>query len=687
MNPRSASSLVLDRFRILEVLTQDRSGFYAHASDQVLDRRVTIRVHGPAAESERGRRAARRLARELRTLTVLRHPAAPRLYDVLEGDALVVVVMEPIEVPRLLDSVRPPCPETAVQVAGELLGVLAEAHALGLVHRAVTCRAVAAKRIDGERGAIKLLGWGRLADLGEVPSATGEDEGQGLDPEWAPEAVLGDEVDARTDVYGVGSVAYRLLVGRPVIATSDPRPEVVMRELLRADRSIRLDGVSEELAAWVRRCLAIEPSARFGSAKEALDALPTFTARRGSVVQTRPATHQPALGSTIGSGFRIVEVLGRGGMGTVFLAEDLALERHVAIKLLHDVRPDARAALVAEARNLGRVKSPNVVHVYGVGEEAGVPFLVMEHVAGHSLEDELSEHPAGLPLDRVRALALGVGRGLRDLHSVGMVHGDVKPSNVMVDGDRTFLLDFGLVRPTLAFADGGAPREGTPAYMAPERIRGTVRTTDAALVDVYAAGVLFFELLTGTLPFEAASVPEMLDRHVDTEPPPVSSRRALSREVDAVIACALAKSPADRHPTIEAFSHALVEALDTSRRSIRSLSTLVVGDDPAQRRWIVGMLAERLGVRAVHEASRAASLPAARRLSPDVALLIGEDVLSLERAILVHSRTLPTTGVIAIAPAGWVDGDSLLRLGATAVLPPRFDERALRDAVTRSVRA
>ncbi|MEZ4252715.1 MAG: serine/threonine-protein kinase [Polyangiales bacterium] len=653
------------------------------ASDHALDRRVTVRVFGPLASSERGRKASQRLARELRTLTSLRHPAAPRIFDVLERDDHVVVVMEPIEVSSVLQSLPAPNAALAVQVARELLGVLAQAHELGVIHRAVTASALAAKRVDPERGAIKLLGWGRLADLGEVPTAPGED-GVGLDAEWAPETILGDTVDPRTDVYGVGTVAFRLLTGRPLLDVPSDKPDAVMRELLRTNRSIRLEGVQASLRDWVHRCLAIAPESRFGSAKEALEALPTTEVRSGSVVQTRP---QPRMtpGGIVGNGYRILDVLGRGGMGTVYLAEDLALERRVALKLLHDLRADARDRLMAEARSLGRVRSPNVVHVYAVGEEAGVPFLVMEHVTGASLEDVLAGAPRGLPLARVRDVAEGIGRGLRDLHALEMVHGDVKPSNVMQDGDRVFLLDFGLVRGTDAF--DRSQREGTPAYMAPERIRGEVDPDLAPAIDQYATAVLLHELLTGALPFEGTSIDEMLDRHLNAPPATVASRRpGLGPEVDAVLARGLAKDPAARFPTIESFVEAFVRALDVDGDVLAPLSVLVVGDDPERRGRVARTLGEHLGVRAVHQAPRRASIPVARKLEPDVAIVLDDDTAQLERAVLMLSRTFPTCAVVAVAPSPHTPPSSLTDVGAAAVMPASSRADTLRHALRTALR-
>lgn len=678
---------MLDRFQIHHVLLRDRCGYYASSTDHVLERRVTLRVFGPIAESKRGRDGASRLARELRTLTGLRHPAAPKLYDVLDGETMVAAILEPIEIPHLLDTLTSASAALAIQIARELLGVLAEAHALGVIHRAVTASVLAGKRVDESRGTVKLLGWGRLADLGGVASTTG-DGTPSLDGEWAPETILGDHVDERTDVYGVGTVVYRLLTGAPLIDVAEPRPDVVMRELLRVDRSVNVGG-GAALNDWVRRALALEPSARFASTREALAALPDLddgTARTrpaSAMFRTRP-TPRIEHGRTFGKGYRVLETLGSGGMGTVFLAEDLALERRVAIKLLHDVRPEARDALLTEARSMARVRSSHVARVYGVGEEAGVPFLVMELVEGRSLEEELTDAPQGLPLDRVATLVAGVARGLGDLHALGMVHGDVKPSNVMVAGDHVYLLDFGLARTKDAMSSGGRVA-GTPAYMSPERIRGRIDEAHATAADVYAAGVLFHELLTGSLPFEANTVAEVLEKHQTATPLRASSRRPeLGPAVDEVLARALAKNPTDRTRDVETLADELVGALAQARSPLSCVSALVAGDDAVSRGQLARVLAEKLDLRAVHQAPSRAAAAVARRVTPDVVLLCADGNASLDRML----RDLQEVPVRVLVVASDEEAETQHRqTGIRALLRRPLDVGELRDAILARLKA
>jgi serine/threonine-protein kinase len=273
------------------------------------------------------------------------------------------------------------------------------------------------------------------------------------------------------------------------------------------------------------------------------------------------------------AGRYVVEArLGAGGMGVVFRARDERLSRPVAIKVLSaDAIGDAvaRARLVREARAGAAIDHPAIVHVYDVGEtDDGGAYLVMELVRGHGLRALVAAGPASAAdatrIVREIAAALGVA------HRAGFVHRDVKPDNVMIrDDGRVAILDFGLAKlmapPAGTTSVAGAPLTtergfvGTPTYMAPEQAEGGEVDGRA---DQFALGVVAFELLTGRLPWSGttglAIIAELLHR-----PPPPPSRFAphLGPEVDAVMARALTRRPADRFPTIEGFADALSAAL------------------------------------------------------------------------------------------------------------------------------
>jgi hypothetical protein len=258
--------------------------------------------------------------------------------------------------------------------------------------------------------------------------------------------------------------------------------------------------------------------------------------------------------------FRIDRRLGAGGMGEVWLATDLALDRPVAIKVLpSEVARDAsrRERLFREARSQARIHHPNVCHIYYVGEERGVVFFAMEHIPGESLAERVSKGavPADEAIEWVRMAALG----LREAHRHGFTHRDVKPSNLMVDGHgQVKVVDFGLVTRGEAIDAGGGgavdvtqtAMVGTPLYMAPEQGRGEVVDFRA---DVYALGATLHHLVAGRPPFEGGTAAEVMSQHAQRPRPAltVATRSRRVAPLDTVLQRMMAKNPVDRHPTYD----------------------------------------------------------------------------------------------------------------------------------------
>jgi serine/threonine protein kinase len=272
-------------------------------------------------------------------------------------------------------------------------------------------------------------------------------------------------------------------------------------------------------------------------------------------------THPAAIPAQLGR-YRLLKPLGQGGMGSVYLAEDTVLRRRVAVKvpLLSKVDGTAvRERFYREARSAAAIRHPNVCPLLDVGEDNGVPFLVMEFIEGKTLS-ELREAgqpwPVGQAAALVRKLALAVG----ELHQRGLVHRDLKPSNVMVRPDgEPVLMDFGLARSFTAQSrqlTALGATVGTPAYMAPEQVRGDGKAIGPA-TDVYALGVILYEVLTGTLPFEGPPV-ALFGQILHAQPEAPSARRpGLDARLDAICLRAMAKEPGERFASMAALADAL----------------------------------------------------------------------------------------------------------------------------------
>ncbi len=266
--------------------------------------------------------------------------------------------------------------------------------------------------------------------------------------------------------------------------------------------------------------------------------------------------------------YQLERVLGEGGMGRVFLAKHGFLGHTAAVKLLHrsmDEDPLAGQRFLAEARVARSIHHDNVVQVldYGLMMD-GRPFMVMEHVDGLSLEDLLFRESALEPLEAL-ALAREIASGLAAAHACGAVHLDLKPPNVILtlaSGDcasRVKLIDFGA-----SVQAGTVGEEGTPSYMSPEDACG--EPTDARS-DLYALGVVLFEMLSGQLPFEGKDAHAVLRAHVSEAAPGVTSpHRPLPKVVTQLVARLLEKMPDDRFPTANAFIEQVDAAIGVLQR-------------------------------------------------------------------------------------------------------------------------
>src|SRR5438067_8773522 len=241
---------------------------------------------------------------------------------------------------------------------------------------------------------------------------------------------------------------------------------------------------------------------------------------------------------TIAGRYRLVALLGRGGMSEVCAADDLELGRRVALKLL---APDAdRARFDREARAAASLAHPNITQLYDYGEAEGRPYMVLEYLPGGSLEDRLEE---GTPLPDADAarIASEIAAGLAHAHERGLVHRDLKPANVLFDAEgRAKIADFGIAR-----LDGGGTLTeagtvlGTAAYLSPEQAAGEPAGPAS---DVYSFGVILFRMLTGALPFVADEALALLVMHRNKPPPAVETLRPdAPPELAALTAAALRK--------------------------------------------------------------------------------------------------------------------------------------------------
>ena len=258
--------------------------------------------------------------------------------------------------------------------------------------------------------------------------------------------------------------------------------------------------------------------------------------------------------------YEIRRLLGKGGMGAVFLAHDLTLEREVAIKVLppdFSTDPQVIKRFQQEAKTAAKLDHNNIIPIYRVESEDGLNYFVMKFISGTSLEDVL-ESKQPLTYDYVQRILWEAACALGHAHSRGVVHRDVKPANIMFDHDgRVMLTDFGISKALQSASGltGTGMIIGTPHYMAPEQAKG--QPVDGR-ADQYSLGVVGYRLLAGSLPFSGDSVHTILYKHIFEEAPRVSQlRQDIPRYLTDPIQRALSKEPAQRFPTMEEFATAI----------------------------------------------------------------------------------------------------------------------------------
>lgn len=265
--------------------------------------------------------------------------------------------------------------------------------------------------------------------------------------------------------------------------------------------------------------------------------------------------------------YDILGRIGAGGMGTVYKAHDPHLNRTVALKVPHidTLHPDRAKRLERfqrEARSAAQVWHPHVCPIYDVGVHDGQPYIVMAHVEGWSLAERLAKHGRFDDVGEAVILIRQLLDALEAVHRHGIVHRDLKPSNVLLDaGGRAVLTDFGLARPeqeSQGLTSDGAI-VGTPAYMAPEQAAGQPERI-GPWTDLYSIGIVFFEMLTGRLPFEGT--PLVVLGKILHEPPATISRLRpyLDARLDAILLKALHKDPAARFQSAGQFREALADS-------------------------------------------------------------------------------------------------------------------------------
>jgi serine/threonine protein kinase/Tol biopolymer transport system component len=593
----------VSHYQILEHLGGGGMGVVYKARDLKLGRLVALKFLSGQRGSPEERR---RFLREAQAASRLDHPNICTIHEIEETeDGGLFIAMGLCEGETLRERLsHGPLPVAeAIDVAVQVAAGLSQAHERGIIHRDVKPANIAfTNGALTAGGQVKLLDFGiaRLADQSRLTLAG---TAVGTAAYMAPEQFRGAPAEPRSDVWSLGVVLYQMVAGRHPF--ENPSAHETVRAILEREppplSQLRPD-LPEGLERIVARALSKHPSGRYESmAAMAADlralAVPASPVDRDSdltlelqtprqfLLRTEPlAVGETLLGRTIGP-YRVTELLGSGGMGVVYKAEDSRLSRTVALKFLSPGLtrdPAAKARFIQEARAASSLDHPNLCTILDLGETGdGQLYIAMPCYDGETLRGRIGRGP--LPVEEALDIALQTARGLAKAHRSGIIHRDVKPANLIVTSDGVVkILDFGLAKLAGAALTRTRSVAGTPAYMSPEQAQeeGVDHRTD-----LWSLGVVLYEMVAGRRPFRGEGGAAVVHAILNERPRPLREvRPGVPAELERIVDRLLAKDPADRYPAIEAPLAGIRALLDES--TTRSLSPRQGG-----RPWLWGTLA------------------------------------------------------------------------------------------------
>ncbi|WP_081282635.1 serine/threonine-protein kinase PknD [Mycobacterium asiaticum] len=544
---------IFGRYRLLEVLRWGGLGTVYRARDTMMTREVAIKVlpteqAGEAQSDEQFRHEASIAAQ-------LNNPNIIPIYEAgeIEGQRyLVMPLLDGLDAGSLLRRDGAMHPTLAVRVIEQAAAALDAMHSAGLVHADVKPSNLFV--VGGEF--VYLIDFGVASQTPAVDQV--DDDARQSWAYLAPERIKSEPPDVRADTYALAAVLYECLTGRPPVA-GDSLEQVVAARL--EDGPPKPTEVNPAVPVGfdevIARGMATNPDERYQSSRELAGA--ARNALASNTIAPAGSLSEVEFGR-----YRLFEMLGSGGMGSVYRAHDTALGRDVAVKVLRPelaTEPGYQERFRREAYAAGRLSSPNIIPIYEAGEIDGRLYLVMPVVDGVDVHTVLQREGPMSPAKAVRVIEQ-VAAALDTAHRAELVHRDVKPSNILMVGDDfVYLIDFGLVH------EASAARltltnvtPGTPGYMAPERFTG--EGTADARADVYSLACVLYECLTAKLPFSGGGIEGLAVAHLRDEPPrPSEAQPAIPVKFDEVIARGMAKNPDDRYQSASELAAAARAAL------------------------------------------------------------------------------------------------------------------------------
>lgn len=563
----------LGNYRIQRAIGRGGMAQVYYGQDVKLERPVAIKVIDARYRDKPT--YAERFVREARAAAAWRHEHIVQIYYADDEDDLYYFAMEYIDGQdlsqviadhRARDELMPH--QEVLRIGRAFAAALDYIHEQGVIHRDVKPSNV----MVADDGRVVLTDFGLALDVEE--GSLGEVFGSShyVAPEQARRSA---DAVPQSDLYSLGVILYEMLTG--IVPFDDPSPTAVAVQHITLapppPRQINPD-LNQETEAVLLKALGKTHEGRYQTGRELIDALEAALGLGGEQARgDQPAAAPPpprtrAPDDLVGQQldeYRLEALLGQGGMARVYRGLDERLNRRVAIKVIDTpFRADADyvARFEREAKAIAQLEHLHIVRLYRYGEADGLFYMAMQYIEGKNLHAVLSAYrKAGelMPPEEVGRIIREVCLALDYAHDRGVIHRDVKPSNIMLDEQgNAILADFGLALLTEVGTRGEIL--GSPQHIAPEQAISSASVVPQS--DLYAVGVILYEMLTGQLPFDAPDPLDLAMLHMSEPPPPPRELRPdISPELEAVVLKALAKDPDDRYPTGAAMADAVDQAL------------------------------------------------------------------------------------------------------------------------------
>src|SRR5579864_5932170 len=544
-------ALLAGRYEIIKMLGEGGMGTVYKAKDRELDRLVALKLIRP--EYANHPETIRRFKQELILARQVTHRNVIRIFDLGLADGLKFITMDFVEgrdLSKIISEKGKSSVSGACDIVRQICSGLEAAHNEGVVHRDLKPQNI---MLDSQ-GRVFLMDFG-LARSMELVGMTRTGALIGTPTYMSPEQARGEKADVRTDIFALGVIFYELLTGKRPYKDEPMMATLVRRTKELATPPVEVEpSVPQSVSDIVMKCLQIKADLRYQNAEEMLHDLnlvlpaPSSSSHSASMLSGPQAFSS---GSFFGPRYRIESLLGEGGMGKVYKAQDGELRRTVALKLVRPELasdPSSMDRLKQEILLASKVSHKNILRIHDLGDVGGLKFISMAYVDGKDLHQIIAAE-GKLPVPRALRITRQLCLALEAAHSEGVIHRDLKPQNVLVDkDDQVYVSDFGLaksleVHTSMLTATGEV--SGTPRYMSPEQV-------ESGLVDhrsdLYSLGLILYEMVTADLPFQSDSVMQAMFQRVTQSPksPKVVNPDLPDYLVNIIMRC-LDKDPDQRY--------------------------------------------------------------------------------------------------------------------------------------------